>query len=47
MRLPHLTSVWPHLFTPFTQKMSEVLARQRQVVMLPGSLHQACISYVA
>jgi hypothetical protein len=25
MRLPHLTSLWPHLFTPFTQKMSEVL----------------------
>ena len=25
MRSPHVTSLWPHLFTPFTQKMSEVL----------------------
>src|SRR5262245_60766358 len=25
MRYPHLTSSWPHLLTPFAQKMSEVL----------------------
>ena len=25
MRSPHLTSSWPPLLTPFTQKMSEVL----------------------
>src|SRR4029450_12155985 len=25
MRSPHLTSLWPHLFTPFAQKMTEVL----------------------
>jgi hypothetical protein len=25
MRSLHLTSLWPHSFTPFTQKMSEVL----------------------
>jgi hypothetical protein len=25
MRSPHVTSLWPHLFTPFAQKMSEVL----------------------
>jgi hypothetical protein len=26
MRSPHLTSLWPHLFTPFAQKMTEVLS---------------------
>jgi hypothetical protein len=25
MRSPHLTSLWPHSFTLFTEKMSEVL----------------------
>jgi hypothetical protein len=25
IRLPHLTSSWPPLLTPFAQKMSEVL----------------------
>jgi hypothetical protein len=25
MRSPHVPSLWPHLFTPFAQKMSEVL----------------------
>src|SRR4030095_10944676 len=32
MRSPHLTSLWPRLFTSFTQKMSEVLSRRCEVL---------------
>src|SRR5215831_3058541 len=35
MRSPHLTSLWPHLFTPFTQKMSEVLTKRKNVDTQP------------
>ena len=38
MRLPHLTSLWPHLFTPFTQKMSEVLVIEEEII--PIQLNQ-------
>src|SRR5262245_9089914 len=44
MRSPHLTRLWPHSFTPFTEKMSEVLIiahRQFAINVLPskGPLH--------
>src|SRR5262245_27296470 len=33
MRYPHLTSSWPHLLTPFAQKMSEVLSYKKRVLV--------------
>src|SRR4030095_9397694 len=40
MRSPHLTSLWPRLFTSFTQKMSEVLSRGCEVLELAVDLVQ-------
>src|SRR4030095_15223818 len=40
MRSPHLTSLWPRLFTSFTQKMSEVLSRRCEVLELAVDLVQ-------
>jgi hypothetical protein len=48
MRSPHLTSLWPHLFTPFAQKMSEVLpmtAKNIERLLEQTLLHDGAMQY--